>query len=80
MKGMEQTKCKFLQLKQDVVQEESSEVTMLPLGIAIGSARRRDALVIRLVIHMGWKSEADPHIVFKSASNNSQTAKQSWIR
>lgn len=80
MKGMEQTKCKFLQLKQDVVQEESSEVTMLPLGIAIGSARRRGALVIRLVIHIGWKSEADPQIVFKSASNNSQTAKQSWIR
>lgn len=80
MKGMEQTKCKFLQLKQDVVQEESSEVTMLPLGIAIGSARRRGALVIRLVIRIGWKSEADPQIVFKSASNNSQTAKQSWIR
>lgn len=29
VKGMEQTKSKFLQLKQEVVLEESSEVTML---------------------------------------------------
>jgi len=32
LKGMEQTKRKFLQLKQEVVLEESSEAAMLPQG------------------------------------------------
>lgn len=32
LKGMKQIKCKFLQLKQEVVLEESSEAMMLPQG------------------------------------------------
>lgn len=32
LKGMEQTKCKFLQSKQEIVLEESSEAAMLPQG------------------------------------------------
>lgn len=32
LKGMERTKCKFLQLKQEVALEERSEAMMLPQG------------------------------------------------
>lgn len=50
LKGMEQRKCKFLQLKQEVVLEESSEDTMLPQGEVcvntIGCARGRGTLVV----------------------------------
>lgn len=65
---MEQKKCKFLWLKKEVVLQKNhhcpSELTMLALDIAIGSARSLGALVW-LVIHVGWKSEADPQTVFQ---------------
>lgn len=48
MKGMEQTKCKFLQSKQEVLLEETSEAVMVPQGevwVSLQAVAEREVLL-----------------------------------